>query len=334
MKSRWIWLALAAALAVALSVGWYWRQRPESVVLARATVGSAAELVYATGYVEARQPVSIAARLTAPVSQVLVAEGDRVQRGQPLVMLADEEQQGLLDQADAQRRAAQQTEFRTVTLFRQGWVTRAARDQAVANADAARAAVRTAMARRDQLVVRASMNGIVTKRDVEPGDLAVPTRVLMTLGDPALIRITAIVDERDIAKVRPGARAMMSSDAWPGRTIGARVAEVTPGGDPTQRAFRVRLLPDSAADLPLGMTLEVNIVARRTERATLVPATAIVDGHVWLAQDGKARRRPVSTGIVGADMVEITSGLRPGDVVIVGPPAGLLDGGAIKGTAP
>lgn len=333
MKRNKVWLVLlVAALLAAAAAAWVWQGQPLTVKLARVRVGPAAELVYATGFVEAQQPVSVQSRITAPVTQVLVNEGDRVVRGQALFVLADEEQRALLAQATAQQRAAALKEGRTVTLYKQGWMTRAARDQAVAEADAARAAQRSALARQDQLVVRALINGIVTRRDVYPGELATPTRVLALLGDPALIRVTATVDERDITRVRVGQPALMSSDAWPGRTIRASVAEVTPTGDPNQRAFRVRLVPDSAADLPLGISLEVNIVTHEERRALLVPASALANGKVWVVVDGRARQRAVTTGIIGADSVQIRSGLGAGDSVIANPPADLADGARVIGT--
>ena len=62
-----------------------WQNHKPEVEIAQARVGPAVELVYATGFVEPDQPVSIASRLTAPVVQVLVDEGNRVVRGQPLV---------------------------------------------------------------------------------------------------------------------------------------------------------------------------------------------------------------------------------------------------------
>lgn len=330
MKRRWPWLVFAALVLLALAAAFIWRGQPVEVSTARARIGPAAEMIYATGYVEARQSVSVQSRITAPVERILVNEGDRVTRGQPLILLADDEQQALLAQSAAQRRAAEQAEYRTTTLFAQGWVTRAARDSAVANADTARAAEATANARRDQLVVRALIDGVVTKRDIEPGELATPTRVLAQLGDPASLRITATVDERDIARVRPGQQALMSSDAWPGRTIAATVAEITPSGDPAQRAFRVRLHPASAADLPLGLTLEVNIVARRVERAVLVPAAAYANGKVWVVARGRAGERSVKAGIVGAENVEIVSGIAAGDTVILTPPASLTAGQRVK----
>jgi len=324
-------LVIAMIALVAAVVVWRWQSAPTSVTLIRPHYGPAAELVYGTGFVEAQQPVSVQARITAPVDKVLVVEGQRVTRGQPLVLLADDEQRALSAQAAAQRRAAEQTESRTVTLFRQGWVTKAARDQAVANADVARAAEATAGARQDQLVVRAEIDGVVTKRDIEPGELASPTRVLAQLGDPARVRITATIDERDIARVTVGQAALMSSDAWPGKAIPARVAEVTPGGDPSQRAFRVRLLPTTAVSLPLGLSLEINIVTRRKDRALLVPASAVVGGKVWVVREGKAHAVEVRTGVVGSEQVEVLSGITAQDTLIDKPPEGLKEGQHVKG---
>src|SRR3569623_2167813 len=169
----------------------FWRSQPREVRIGTAHWGAATELAYATGFVEAEQPVSVASRLTAPVSQVLVDEGDRVRRGQPLVRLEDDEQRGLLAQAPAAARRTSLAEGRVLTLHREGWVARAARDEAVAAAASARAAERSASARVQQLVVRAGIDGIVLTRDVENGDLAIPTRVLLSLGDTTLLRVTA-----------------------------------------------------------------------------------------------------------------------------------------------
>ncbi|HZV09217.1 MAG TPA: efflux RND transporter periplasmic adaptor subunit, partial [Novosphingobium sp.] len=304
----WVWAAgLAGLAALGGALAWAWRPLP--VEVARPTRGPAADLVYATGYVEAAEPVLVVARLTAPVLKVLVAEGQAVRKGQPLAILDAGEQRALAAQTAAQERAATLAEGRSLALFGDGWVTKAARDAAVADADAARAAHAAAAARIDQLVVRAGIDGIVTKRDIYPGELASPSRTLFQLGDPARQRITATLDERDIARIAPGQPALMSSDAWPGRVLHAHVAEITPGGDPTTRAFRVRLQADEHTVLPMGLTLEVNIIARQHPHALLLPASAVSGGRVWVVAQGRARPRAITTGIAGADRVEITGGL-------------------------
>lgn len=329
MKRITLWLLLpvllAGAAAYALLAG-----RTREVTTAPARIGEAVELVYATGFIEAEHPVSVAARLTAPVRQVLVDEGDRVRRGQPLILLDDEEQRHALQQAGAQRRVAMQDERRVVALFAKGWVTRAARDQAVAVADGARAAEDSAAARLDQMAVRSGMDGIVLRRDVEPGDLAIPSRTLMTLGDPARIRITATVDERDVPRIHAGQAALMSSDAWPGRVLRGHVREVTPGGDPEQRAFRARIVTDAPMALPLGLTLEVNIVTRRTPGALLIPSAAVVDGRVWVVRDGRVHSQAVRPGIIGSSDTEILAGLSRGATVIAKPDDSLRENSRVR----
>ncbi|MDF0546366.1 efflux RND transporter periplasmic adaptor subunit [Sphingobium sp. H39-3-25] len=316
MKRITLWLLPLAPLAAA---AWLLAGRAQEVELAPVRIGKAVELVYATGFVEARQPVSVSARLTAPVRLVLANEAQRVVRGQPLVLLDDEEQRHALQQAAAQRRFAQQEEQRTLSLFTKGWVTRAARDSAVAAADGARATEKSAGARLDQMIVRSGIDGIVLRRDVEPGDLASPGRILMTLGDPSRIWITATIDERDVARVHAGQEALMSSDAWPGQVLRGHVREVTPGGDPELRAFRARIAPDGAQALPLGLTLEVNIVTRRAQWALLVPGSAVEDNKVWMVRGHRVYAKAVKTGITGTNDVQILSGLSGGEMVVKAP---------------
>lgn len=319
-----LWLSLAVLLAAAAGL-WLVAGRAPLVTLAPVRVGEAVELVYATGFVEAEHPVSVSTRVTAPVRDVLADEGDRIARGQPLILLDDAEQRHAVQQAAAQRRVALQDAQRTLTLFSRGWVTRSARDSAVAAADSARAAEASARARLDQMIVRSGVDGIVLRRDVERGDLASPSRTLMTLGDPARIQITATIDERDVPRIRAGQPALMSSDAWPGRVLRGHVREMTPGGDPEQRAFRARLVPDRQVALPLGLTLEVNIVTRRSPKALLVPVSAVEDGRVWVFRDGRVHARPVKIGIAGSSEVQILSGLARGDKVVRAPEGKLRD---------
>lgn len=312
------------SIAILVGIGIWWTY-PRRVSVVQPHRGDAVELVYATGFVEPMQPVAVAARLTAPVIAIRVNEGDTVRKGQALLTLDDTDLRGAYAQAHALSVGATLAEKRAVTLFSQGWTTRADRDVAVANAEAARAAERMAAAKLGQNIVRAGIDGIVIKRDIEPGELAVPTRTLMLLGDPRRSRVTATVDERDIPRIRVGQRALISSDAWPGRVIRAHVAELTPTGDPEQRAFRARLLVDDGAQLPLGMSLEVNIITREVKDALLVPTSALVDSMIWTVVDGRAHRQHVFKGIEGEKSSEVR-GLATNAAVIDTPDSALREG--------
>jgi RND family efflux transporter MFP subunit len=322
-RARIVWLAIGVAALAAAGV--FWWTRPIAVSVVRPHRGDAAEIAYATGFVEAAQPVAVAARLTSPVVAVLVDEGDRVRRGQALVRLDDADLRSALAQARATRVWAVLAERRALTLFAQGWVTRAARDEAVAQAAAARAAERLAADRVGQTVLRSAIHGIVVKRDIEPGELASPARTLLLLGDPHRIRITATLDERDVPQVHVGQRALVSSDAWPGRVLPARVAELTPAGDPEQRAFRARLRLDTPEPLPLGMSVEANIVIRAHQGVLLLPNGAILGDRVWTIRDGRAVPLGIAVGIRGMRASEVR-GLAADAVVIDAPSATLRAG--------
>lgn len=329
MRKPFVVLAIVLVAAAAGALLFFWAG-PVVVTTAKVQRGPAVELVYATGFVEAEHPVTVSSRVTAPVAEVLVEEGDRIARGQALVLLDDSEQRALLRQAQADARGKSLAERRVTTLYSQGWVTRAARDEAVAAGQASRAAVAALDARLGQMTVRAGISGVVLKREVEPGDLATPGKEMFELGDPAVARVTATVDERDIPRVQVGQAALLSTDALPGKVIRGHVTEITPGGDPGQRAFRVRIGLRDQGSLPFGLTLEVNIVTDRHEKALLVPAGAVAEGHVWLVRGGRAQRKAVRTGITGTEKVEIVSGLAETDRVIVNPPEGLEDGDRVK----
>src|SRR3546814_18054705 len=113
----------------------------------------------------------------------------------------------------------------------------------------------------------------------------------MLLGDPAEMRVTAIVDERDVPRIAVGQSALLSSVAWPGRGIRGHVRELTPAGDPDQRSFRVRLGMDDSEPQPNGMTLDTNIVVRQIANTLLMPRLALKDPHHWDAHHGRAANR-------------------------------------------
>ncbi len=321
-------LAVFAVILAAIVIGWSYAMRPVTVAASRVSRGSVADVVYATGFVEPRRPVDVSSRVTAPVTAVLADEGDRVARGQALATLDAEDQRHTIAQLAAERVKAEQDEARAVALFQQGWMARSARDQAVAAANSARAAEASAKAKRDQYTIRAGISGVVLRRDVEPGDLATAAKTLFQLGDRKQLRVTATVDERDIPLVRTGSLAMMSTEAYPGRVLRGRVYEITPGGDPEQRAFRVRIQPDSL--LPIGLTLEVNMLVDQRDHALLVPPGSIRDSAVWVVESGRARRVPVRVGIRGSDRTEIRSGLDDHACVISDPPLKLRNGDRIS----
>lgn len=322
------WLIIVVLIAAVAVAGWLYSNRPTNVAGTRVTRGSVADVVYATGFVEPRSPADVSSRVTAPVITVLADEGDRVTRGQPLAILDAQDLRETMAQLRASRINADQDESRALALFQQGWSTRSDRDKAVAGANSARALEAAGRAKLDQYTIRAGISGIVLRRDVEPGDLATAAKTLFQIGDPRQLRVSATVDERDIPLVRTGARVVMSTQAYPGRIFRGSVYEITPGGNPDQRAFRVRIKPDDT--IPVGLTLEVNIMVAERQNALLVPSAAVHNDSVWVVANERARRVPVQLGIRGSDSSEVRQGLSGRDCVITDAGSTLKEGEPVR----
>lgn len=328
MRPRIIILLLL--LVLGLAGAWVWRGLPPSVAVATATTGPAVQAVYATGNVEPVHWAKVGPAVRARITAVLVEEGARVADGQPMARLDDREAQHRAEEAEARASFAQEDLARVRTLVARDVASRAALDRAEAEARAVRAVAEAAKRRLDDYIVRAPSAGLVLRRDAEVGEVVDTPAALFWIGEPKPLRITAEVDEEDIAQIREGQRALLRADAFAGQVLNARVTQITPKGDATRKAYRVRLaLPDDTP-LMIGMTVEANIVLRETANAVLVPPAALRGDHVFVTQGEVARRRQVTVGVQGPRAVEIRQGIAAGDVVVLDPPQGLKDGQAIR----
>lgn len=322
-------LALAAA-ALAAGYGGFLLTRPPLVETAVAASGPALDIVYATGIVDYVRQARIAPVVSAPIVRVAVEEGQRVRKGDLLAQLEDGPARGQAEQLAAQASTARLAAARIERLYEKGIAAKAALDEVRGQRAAAEAAARSARSRLVDYALRAPFAGAVLRRDAEPGDLAAPARVLFVIADPASLRITAELDERDVARVAIGQRALVRADAFPGETFEARVSELTPQGDAATRVFRMRLSLAPDAKLRAGMTVEANVITAERQDAILVPASAVREEGVFVLDALRAERRDVTFGARGGDLVEVRKGLALGERVIVDPPESLKDGQRVR----
>jgi HlyD family secretion protein len=187
--------------------------------------------------------------------------------------------------------------------------------------DQARGAEQAAAARLDQLSIRSPAAGVVTEREVEPGDVVQPGRALLVLARDGATQLSVQPDEKNLALLRLGQAAIASADAYPDRTFPARVAYIAPAVDLARGTVEVKLDVDSPPPfLRPDMTVSVNIETGRDARAIVLPTAAIRDPGTtpWalVIRDGKTVRQAVTLGLRGDGTVQVLSGLAPGEAVI------------------
>ena len=327
--SRGLWIAAAMVIAACVGAG-YWLLSPQTVFVTSPRLGPAVQAVYATGTVEPVVMLPVAPRIGARIVQLVVDEGAVVKAGQVLARLESEDIRNNVAQLVAQEDFAHRDFLRDAALVKGGIIARQTYDKAKSAWDAARAAVAAARAQIDYMTLTAPTAGRIIRRDGEVGQFLPINQPLFWLSCLSPLRISADVDEEDIALVKPGQKVLIRADAFAGRIFTGHVQQITPKGDPIARSYRVRITMDANTPLQIGMTTETNIVTYEKAQALLVPASAITGGAVWVVRDGRLRRQPVVKGIIGKTDVEVTSGLSRADLVVVKPDATLADGESVN----
>jgi RND family efflux transporter MFP subunit len=172
--------------------------------------------------------------------------------------------------------------------------------------------------------------GLIIKRDGERGQFIPAGQAVFFLSCCAPLRVTAEVDEEDIARVKVGQKVVLRADALPGEVLDGRVAEITPKGDPVARSYRVRVELVDPDKFKVGMTVDANLIVAERADALLVPVTAAQGGAVWAIEDGRARRKAVRVGVTGSGRTEIVEGLASDASLVDSPPADLKEGARVR----
>ena len=319
----------AAALGVtAVFASRWWL--PPAVDTIHPHRGQAVQAVYATGTVEPSIMLPIAARISARLVQLDADEGQSVHKGDVIGRLEDTDLKHALAQLRSQETFARREFERNATLAKSGLVARTTFDRSRSDWQAASAASARAAAEMDFTQLIAPADGTIIHRDGEIGQLIPVNQPVFWISVDSPLRISAEVDEEDIARVQPGQQVLIRADAFPGRVFQGQVQSITPKGDPVARSYRVRMGLSEATPLLIGMTAETNIVIRKDDNALLLPPGAVQSGHVWRIVDGKLESTSVKVGANGADAVEIVSGLEAGDSVIAQPDASLRAGQRVR----
>lgn len=322
-----IWPLIVAGLAG--GAGW-WFFRPVEVTAATPERGTAVEIVYGTGAVEPVQWAKVASLIRERIVELCDCEGRRVAKGDVLARLDDREQQAQLRDLKAREEFARHELARQTELIGRNVTTRQALERATSELRQIQAQIAVQQEKLADYVILSPMDGVMLRRDGELGESAEAGQILFRVGVPKPLQVVAEVNEEDIPKVAIGQAALFRTDAFPDRRLDGRVREITPMGDAVAKTYRVRIaLPDDTP-LMIGMSVEANIVTRERPGALLVPTSAVREGAVFVLDGDRARRRPVTLGIRGTRMTEVTAGLAEGERIAVATTGSLNDGERVR----
>ena len=317
-QRRRVKVAALALLLIAMpaAVVWYSATRNNAAVRYRTAAVSRGDLtvaVTATGTVQPVNQVDVGTEISGTIRTVEVDYNDRVKIGQVLARIDTDklqaqvlQSQSTMESAQARLIEAQATvvevrdnleRFKRVREMSGGKVPsqrefdaadailkRALSNEATLKAQISEAKWKLSIDQTNlsKAVIRSPINGVVLKRQVEPGQTvaaSLQTPVLFTIAENlAQMEVQVDVDEADVAQVQVGQQASFTVDGYPGRTFSAVVKQVRYGPETVQGVVTYKtLLAVDNSDLALrpGMTATANITVKRTADVVLVPNLAL-----------------------------------------------------------
>jgi HlyD family secretion protein len=275
------------------------------------------------------------------------------------------QRQAELQQAEAELRQATRERERREDLFGRRLVAeelleRAQQAEVVARATAERARLAAAAvapghteerqlrerlaaarAQLEKTVIRVAVQGTVLTRNVEPGDLVQPGRVLLEIARSGDTEIEVPIDEKNLAMLAVGQQARCLADAFPDRPFAAVVNYIAPSVDARRGTVSVRLKVEPVpAFLRQDMTVTVTVETGRRQDARVVPNDALLAADtpqpfVLAVRNGRVAKQPVKLGLKGMALSEVSAGLNVGDWVLAAAPnhRNLAEGARVRVSA-
>lgn len=303
---------------------------------------SSGDVVVADGVVEAVRQSDIAAQVPGRITGLFVKAGDTVKAGQTLVRIDERiaQQQASAGRSQvaalrAQLDAATKEYERQQTLFKQGFLSRAALDHAESQFKTVQAETKAQMAQVESSVVQTGLHvltapyaGVVSKVDVEVGDMASPGKPLITVYDPAAMRVVVNVPQMRVGALKQEASSIEIPAAPPAlASIKAPVMTVLPTADPVSQMVQVRfdlpaktpgLLPGMFARARLAVTTQ-GAVKRLTIPSQAVFKRSELTAVYVLDKNGRPQLRLIRSGRVALGRTEVLAGLDAGERVVLDP---------------
>lgn len=297
--------------------------------------------------VEAFHTASLGARVTGYVKAVLVDIGTPVKAGQPMVEIdapelaaAVEVLRAEIKDREAAVAAAESENERVKNLSEKGSITEKAAQEAefrLQQAVAAKHVTEAKLVEAEQMMaytqIPAPFTGIVSIRNVDPGDLVAGDtgETLLEVAQISPLRAVTYIPEREAVWVNNGDRVSLNFDAYPGQVFSAKIVRSAGVLDQRTRRMRVEIdLDNSQGHLYPGMYGQVTVELEHRRDALVLPAGSVRlnDGapHVYAVENETIKRIPVTTGNDTGTEIEIISGLTGGEQIVANSIGRLRDG--------
>ncbi|MCX7780836.1 MAG: efflux RND transporter periplasmic adaptor subunit [Negativicutes bacterium] len=331
-RYKWWALIILAAVAVGSQLTYdYYQSKNKPAIAGKVITVERSDItstIAATGTITPVNLVNVSSKITGLIREVKVNENDRVKAGQILILLDDTHLKALVSQARARLANAEANYVRMGKLADMGAVSHQQLDAARMDYHVAQAAYDDAVSQFNDTVIKAPIDGTVIGKPIPAGQTVSPgistPMILLTIADMSKMQIEAQIDETDIGKTAVGQKVTFTVDAYPGKTFTGVVANISQKAVIQQNVVYYPVIID--VDSPEGllrptMTARISILAGERKGVLTVPLAAVKEAkgqrYVVQVNGDKTQNITVATGLSTEDRIEIVSGLREGDRILL-----------------
>ncbi len=337
--------------------------RMQQVATGVVVSGRINEQISLTGNLRAKQQVDVTSRISGRITQILVDTGYPVARGALIATVEDDEIRQQIERSKAsisvadasigQREAelvnAKAELERKKELVREGILTnqeldvlemrlrvsQSQLDLAKAQKRQSEAELRELNIRQGQTRIYAPISGVVARRHVDIGAMVGAANPIATIVSLSPMVVQAQVAERDVTRIRRGATVIVTVDSLPNQKFSGKVMRISPMLDPQTRNGMVEIeIPNRENMLKAEMFARIGLDLGSSRETLLLPRDALVyrgnQPGVFTIDNNIARFKPVDTGLMQEENVELLGGLKEGDKVVTRGSNMIKDGDPVR----
>jgi membrane fusion protein (multidrug efflux system) len=285
-------------------------------------LGRFQDTINAVGSLKGEAEIELRFQVDGRIEELNIVEGAKVRKGEIIGRLSGQDSMLKVQRA---KNELEQTE----KLYQLGGVSKTKLDEARINLDVAQTEM-------DKTRLVATRDGILGDKGADIGEFVTPQRKIATLVAIKNVVVKVGIIEKQVDKVYPGQKMLVTVDAYPGNVFEGTIQSISPIITGESKTFEITArIPNPDSLLLPGMFARTKVITYEADDALSVPNDALIKTSggfqvFVINKDNVAEARDVQVGYVSTENTQIQSGLNPGDVVIVQRPPELKAGSKVK----
>lgn len=281
------------------------------------------DLAYeANGIFMPAQELTFPAENSGRVVKVLVDEGSEVRIGQTLAIIKGDQLSIELQNSQATYQNAVTNNQRYSNAYKTGGVTKQQLDQAKLELANAKAKLEQSRISLGDATIKSTINGIVNKRNIEPGSVVSPGYELFEIVNVTSLKLRVNVTEDQVSILKKGNVVLVKASTFPDKDFTGKITFIAPKADSSLNfPVEIEIINNKDKDLKAGMYGSAVFKLSKEQKAIkAIPRNAFISGvtnnEVFVVKDSIAQLKKIVSGRIMANQVEVLNGLNEGDLII------------------